>query len=159
MTLHANFDFLKSKLANIPHELDETTTGYNQRGEEPQQRIKHKGWLLSGILKARLASPPIRNWLQCQHCPSVGPEAAHLVLRATEEGLGWVGPGHAPALFSDSLNWFITGKATGEQPSKHHNIGVSLEDRCENHSPGEKPQPLTASCRKADQEIRLQSRE
>lgn len=68
--LHTHFDLLKSKLANIPGELDETTNGYNQWGQEPQQTIAHKGWLLPTILTAKLAFSPIRNWLPCQFFPS-----------------------------------------------------------------------------------------
>lgn len=54
MLLNAYFDLLKPKSANIPGELDETTTGYNQQGQEPQETAVDKGCLqrlLPGILQ------------------------------------------------------------------------------------------------------------
>lgn len=47
IVLHAYFDLLKPKSANIPGELDETTTGYNQQGREPQETIVDKGCLVA----------------------------------------------------------------------------------------------------------------
>lgn len=52
--LNAYFDLLKPKSANIPGELDETTTGYNQQGQKPQETTVDKGCLqrlLHGILQ------------------------------------------------------------------------------------------------------------
>lgn len=47
IVLHAYFDLLKPKSANTPGELDGTTTGYNQQGQEPQETIVDKGCLVA----------------------------------------------------------------------------------------------------------------
>lgn len=49
--MHTYFDLLKPKSANIPGELVETTTGHNQQGQEPQETIVDKGYLLPSILQ------------------------------------------------------------------------------------------------------------
>lgn len=51
MVLRAYFDLLKPKSDIIPGELDETTTGYNQTGQEPQETTVDKGCMLLSILQ------------------------------------------------------------------------------------------------------------
>lgn len=63
IVMQAYFNLLKPKSPNIPGEIDETTTGYNQQGQEPQEIIVDKGYLLPSILQH-----PAGKWCRTSDC-------------------------------------------------------------------------------------------
>lgn len=152
--LHSNFH--KSKPANIPGELCKATTDYNQQGPDPQETIIHKGWLLPTLPNGKLPPPPRRNWLPHQYFTFVRKRLPT-----------WI---PAPKTYWEGLNlsviWSFSLRTSSSQGKKSGSArGNSAEstkkvwkmDQTEN--PSGLPQPLTAPHRKAEQEIRLWSRE
>lgn len=59
IVLHIYFDLLKPKSTNIPGELYETTIGYNQQGQEPQETTVDTDCCLASCRKVE---QDIRFW-------------------------------------------------------------------------------------------------
>lgn len=110
------FNLLKPKSANILSRLDETTTGYNQQEQEPQETIVDKGCLLPSILQESGAGHQIlikRILLR-----EVGPQLSGVTSKDRQGKHNYWASNRAPPHFHFSKNLSLHETARKEQRKK-----------------------------------------